>query len=693
MQPQQPVIRTYKGRDRRSAEEAYRQDAQSAARASWYPVAHRWTTTWDGHELAVVFELRGDNVTSDAVAAGATGTAEPQVAQYGGAPTYASASTRYAPMDEAPAIEPETPLVAGPAAAAALTSDLGPTEEAAPAAAEEFAASPAEYPAPPDEDAPRVAESEAMPAEEFAAGPAGEYAAGPAGEYAAGPAGEYAAGTAEEYGAPSGEYGTPGVGSPAPAEFGAPAESGAPGEELAPGPAEEEAAPPGAILAASAATGGSPDGSPARTAAELAALSAAAAGAAATAPEPTGVAGPQPPATLSAAAGPPPVAPPRPMSPLPGTLAAPGPSGQAAQPLTAAQAHARAVMHAVDLHCAGEPLRLIRSGFPTVPFAPILERRSWVREHADAVRRALIFEPRGHRDMYGAILMQPFRSDADVAVLFMHNEGYSTMCGHGVIAIATALVEERLYPVTEPQTLIRLETPAGIVIAAANVVHGAHGGYEVRSVRFQNVPAYLHASGLQVHPDGVQLTGSAAANGALSVDLAFGGAYYGIVNAADLDLRVVPDQVAALTAAGAAITDVLRRDHTPTHPTDPDLGFVYGTIIVDEAPATAPDGRAPLADLRNVTIFADAEVDRSPCGSGTSALLAQRFAQGRVAVGRDIVNAGITGESFRARVESPTTLGDRDAVITTVEGTAFVTGYHTFLVDGRDPLGGGFLLR
>jgi proline racemase len=165
------------------------------------------------------------------------------------------------------------------------------------------------------------------------------------------------------------------------------------------------------------------------------------------------------------------------------------------------------------------------------------------------------------------------------------------------------------------------------------------------------------------------------------------------VDAAALGLRVVPEQIDALTRAGAAITELLRRDHTPTHPTDSDLGFVYGTIIVDHDPASSPDGRARGATIRNATIFADAEVDRSPCGSGTSALLAAYHASGEIGIGQDIVNAGITGESFLARVEGRTTLGPHQAVITSIEGNGYVTGYHTFVVDDRDPLGDGFLLR
>jgi trans-L-3-hydroxyproline dehydratase len=361
-------------------------------------------------------------------------------------------------------------------------------------------------------------------------------------------------------------------------------------------------------------------------------------------------------------------------------------------PVSAARAHARATLQTIDLHCAGEPLRLVRSGFPQVPMAPILERRRWAREHADHARRALIYEPRGHRDMYGAILMAPHRADADMAVLFMHNEGYSTMCGHGTIAIVTALIEEGLYPATEPQTTIRLETPAGLVAAVANVTRGMHGGPEVSSVRFTNVPAYVAATDLPLRPEGVMLAGPAAESGTLNAALAFGGAYYGIVDASNLGLRVVPDQIEELTRAGRAITEILRRDHTPSHPTEPELGYVYGTILVDYDPATSPDGKASGAFMRNVAVFANAEVDRSPCGSGTSALLAYLFARGGIQIGQEVVNAGITGEAFRGRVEERTVLGDREAVVTSVEGSAYVTGYHTFVIDGRDPLGGGFLL-
>jgi proline racemase len=362
------------------------------------------------------------------------------------------------------------------------------------------------------------------------------------------------------------------------------------------------------------------------------------------------------------------------------------------QPSDAFSRSTRLTIQTLDLHAGGEPLRIIRSGFPDVPHVPVLDRRQWVADNADHVRRTLMQEPRGHRDMYGAILLPPYDDHADMTVLFMHNEGYSTMCGHGIIAITTGLIEEGLFPATEPVTTIRYEVPAGIVAANAATKRLDDGSWAVRGVRFTNVPAYLAAQSLSLRPDGIELHGAAAQYGALGVDLAFGGAYYGIVNAAELGLRVVPEQATALRRAGAAITDVLRRDHTPAHPTDPALGFVYGTIIVDLDPRSSPDGKGGGAHIRNATIFADAELDRSPCGSGTSALLAQLHARGRIRAGQEIVNASITGEHFLGRIEAETSLGPYPAVTTSIAGTAFVTGYSTFVVDSRDPLGEGFLL-
>ena len=252
-----------------------------------------------------------------------------------------------------------------------------------------------------------------------------------------------------------------------------------------------------------------------------------------------------------------PVAEQAPVAEQPAEEAAPEPAAEAAEEATdepapaveSAGRHARLTIQVMDLHTAGEPLRLIRSGFPDVPMLPVLERRQWVKDNADQIRRALMFEPRGHRDMYGAILLPPYSDYADMTVLFMHNEGYSTMCGHGIIAITTGLIEEGLFPATEPVTTIRYEVPAGIVAANAATVKQEDGSWAVRGVRFTNVPSYLAAQSLSVRPDGVQLHGKAAQYGALGVDIAFGGAYYGIVNAAEVGLRVVPEQAESCVAS------------------------------------------------------------------------------------------------------------------------------------------------
>ncbi len=267
------------------------------------------------------------------------------------------------------------------------------------------------------------------------------------------------------------------------------------------------------------------------------------------------------------------------------------------------------------------------------------------------------------------------------------------MCGHGILALTAGLLEEGRYPAIAPETVIRFETPAGLVVARAAVEIGVNGVARVGDVRFTNVPSYLAARDLEIRPEGVALAGRAAARGSLSVDIGFGGAYYGIVDAADLGLRVVPAAVNELTRAGAAITELLRRNHTPVHPEAADLSFIYGTIIVDREPSTSPDGVATDADLRNVTVFADSEVDRSPCGSGTSALLAQAAARGKMFPGDEIANASLTGAVFRGRVEALTSLGSHQAVETSISGRGYVTGTSTFTVDPRDPLGGGFLLR
>ena len=326
----------------------------------------------------------------------------------------------------------------------------------------------------------------------------------------------------------------------------------------------------------------------------------------------------------------------------------------------------------IDLHAAGEPFRVITGGFPDVPSDTILARRRHAREHLDHLRRALMWEPRGHADMYGCVVTGAVAPESDFGVLFLHNEGYSTMCGHGIIAIATLAVDTGMVMAREPETTIRIDTPAGTVTAFAHVENG-----RVRGVRFHNVPAFVLALDQEVEVPGL---------GRVRFDLAFGGAFYAYVAAEPLGLRCVPDEVRRLVETGMAIKRAVASRWVMAHPFEPDLGFLYGTIFV--APAQGEG-----AHTRNVCVFAEGEVDRSPTGTGVSGRLAIHHARGEIREREVIEIESIIGTRFTGRVVEVTTFGPYPAVIPEVGGNAHITGRHEFLLDPDDPLRGGFLLR
>jgi trans-L-3-hydroxyproline dehydratase len=328
----------------------------------------------------------------------------------------------------------------------------------------------------------------------------------------------------------------------------------------------------------------------------------------------------------------------------------------------------------LDAHAAGEPLRIITGGLPELPGATILERRRYLRERLDHVRRALMWEPRGHYNMYGCVLTPPVTPEADLGVLFMHNEGYSTMCGHGVIALVTALFEAGALTPRGPRTPVGLDTPAGLVRATA---HFSDDG-RVERVSFLNVPSFVYARDLAI--DVPEL-------GRLTVDVAFGGAFYAFLPAERVGLEVVPEQTARLVAAGEAIKRAVNAALAIRHPFEADLGFLYGTIL------TGPP-EDPAHHSRNICVFANAEVDRSPTGTGVSARLALHHARGELAAGQTIVVESILGRDsvFSGRVAEFTEVGPHAAVVPEIGGTAHITGRHEFMVDPRDALGGGFLL-
>jgi len=310
----------------------------------------------------------------------------------------------------------------------------------------------------------------------------------------------------------------------------------------------------------------------------------------------------------------------------------------------------------VDYHTGGEPFRIVTAGVEPLQGATVLEKRRYALEHLDEIRRLLVNEPRGHADMYGCFVVEPDDEEADLGAVFFHNAGYSTACGHGTIALVTwALDSGRIEP-EEPETRVVVDVPSGRLDTWAGVEDGS-----VRSVRFRNVPAYVEAEGLEA--------------AGRRVDVAFGGAFY-----ASLEERVEPGELPRLIELGRAIKHDLEAGREFVHPLEPELRDVYGVIFWQH------EADGPPLVQRNVTVFADGEVDRSPCGSGTSARLALLDVD-------ELVHRSIVGSEFRAWIVERTELGGRPAVMTEVEGSAYLTGRHEFVLGPGDELGTGFLLR
>src|ERR1700736_4635600 len=271
----------------------------------------------------------------------------------------------------------------------------------------------------------------------------------------------------------------------------------------------------------------------------------------------------------------------------------------------------------VDYHTAGEPFRIVSGAVPPLRGRTIPEKRRYALDHLDAIRQLLVFEPRGHADMYGGFVTEPGDDGAQLGVVFFHNAGYSTACGHGTIALVSWAIESGRIKAVEPATEVTLDVPSGRLPTVAQVKDG-----EVSSVRFRNVPSYVHSRGLKM--------------GRFTVDIAYGGAFYAIVPAAQAGLRVEPRQLPQLIELGRRLKQHIEAEHKVRHPVHPEIEGIYGVIFTEGD--------------RNVTVFADGEVDRSPCGSGTSARLALLDATGELPRGTTLAHRSIVGSTFLGRV-------------------------------------------
>lgn len=348
-----------------------------------------------------------------------------------------------------------------------------------------------------------------------------------------------------------------------------------------------------------------------------------------------------------------------------GTLEVAPPGGSGRAVFVAGQ-----VVCTTDYHTGGEPFRIVTAGVEMPAGLSMLDRRSDAITRFDDVRAFLVNEPRGHADMYGCFVTPPDDEGAVLGAVFFHKDGFSTACGHGTIALATWAVHEGLVAGARS---FAIDVPSGRLAVEVDVADG-----EVTGASFVNVASFVSATDLDLTVDGW----------AVQVDVSFGGAFYASVDVGTLGLSVTPEHLGELIAIGRGVRRVLDGHDAVRHPTEPRLSGCYGTIFYEDVPAR---GRG-LAQ-RNVTVFADGEVDRSPCGSGTSARLAVLHHRGTLGTGDLLDHTSIVGSTFSAAVIDTTTVDGRPAVITRVAGRAHRTGRHEFVLDDADELGLGFQLR
>jgi len=329
------------------------------------------------------------------------------------------------------------------------------------------------------------------------------------------------------------------------------------------------------------------------------------------------------------------------------------------------------VISTIDAHTEGEPLRIVTSGLPPIVGSTILEKRRYIKDNYDHLRKLLMLEPRGHSGMYGCIITPPTTDDGDFGVLFMHNEGYSTMCGHGIIGVTKVAVETGMIEANDGEKIVKIDSPAGRVTACAHIEN-----QKVKKVSFENVPSFVYAEDVKIDVDGI---------GKVEVDIAFGGAFYVFVDASKLGLKVVPGQMQRLVDVGMEIKYKVMDAMEIVHPEERELQGIYGTIIT-EAVETIEEKLVS----KNVTIFADAQIDRSPTGTGTSARVALLYRKGLLKPGMRLINKSIIDTVFEGWFEKTSMIGKINGVVPTVSGTAHIMGLNQLVLEEEDPLPEGF---
>jgi proline racemase len=325
----------------------------------------------------------------------------------------------------------------------------------------------------------------------------------------------------------------------------------------------------------------------------------------------------------------------------------------------------------IDAHTGGEPLRIITSGFPPIPGETILEKRKYVKENHDDIRKMMMLEPRGHSGMYGCIITEPVTPDGDFGVLFTHNEGLSTMCGHGIIAVTKVVLQTGILPAKEGVNTVKIDSPAGRITAFATVKDGFVG-----EVAFNNVPSFLYMENIEVDVDGI---------GNIICDIAFGGAFYVYVDVDKINSTVDPENMEYLVAKGMEIKNKVIEKYNVVHPEEPGLNSIYGTIFMDKL-----DYQGDKVVSKNVCIFAEGQIDRSPTGTGTAGRIALMLSKGQIKEDMTLVNKSIIDTVMTSTIVEKVKIADLDGVVPEVKGNAHITGFNQLVLDPEDPLPEGF---
>ena len=329
----------------------------------------------------------------------------------------------------------------------------------------------------------------------------------------------------------------------------------------------------------------------------------------------------------------------------------------------------------IDTHTAGEAARLVTAGIPKIPGKDMVEKKQYFIDHLDDVRKSVMFEPRGHQDMFGAFLLPPTKEEADFGLVFMDTGGYLNMCGHNTIAAVTAAVETGMVDVEEGATEkeVVVETPAGLIYATAKLKDNVG---KVKEVSFRNIESFLYKRDVELDVEGV---------GHIKFDISFGGSFFCIISADQLGLEVKPENASKLKEAGLKIRDAINANIEIQHPTLEHIKTVDLVEIYDKP-------SHPEATYKNVVVFGDGNIDRSPCGTGTSAKLATLYAKGELKPGEPFVYESILGTLFKGRIVEERKLADFDAVIPEITGSGYILGFSNYVYDPDDSLTYGFLL-